>query len=164
MEITRPMDAAKKSVMDLFAKPIDLLTLCRREMDRQILSYDDKVRAEAAAEQRRINEANERETARLAKLAEKAEARGDDAKAEEFRDRASAQVSPVVQAQTVQRAGTSFVETWDFEVTDASKIKPEFLKPDDVKIGKAVRSLHKDAQAIIGEGVRIFSNRGIRGS
>lgn len=162
MERTRPLDGVKKLLMADYARPIDLLTLCRRELDRQILAYDDKVRAEAREKQRLENEAAAKETARLSKLAEKAEARGDEEKAESFRDRASSQVAPIVQAQTVQAAGTSFIETWSFEVLDPKEVKEDFLTPDLVKIGKAVRSLHLDAQAIVGKGVRIFSNRGIQ--
>lgn len=160
-ERTRPLEAVKKQLIEDYARPIDLLILCRRELDRQILGYDNAQRAIAREAQRKIDEANEKETRRLAKLAEKAEARGDEDKAEEFRDRASSQVAAVVQPQVVQAAGTSFIETWSFEITDAAQVKPEFLTPDLVKIGKAVRSLHKDAEAIVGKGVRIFSNRGI---
>lgn len=161
-ERTRPLDAVKKQLIEDYARPIDLLILCRRELDRQILAYDDQQRAIARAAQRKIDEENEREQRRLAKLAEKAEARGDEEKAESFRDRASSQVAAVVQPQVVQAAGTSFVETWSFEITDAKQVAPEFMEPDLVKIGKAVRSLHLDAQEIVGKGVRIFSNRGIQ--
>lgn len=161
-ERTRPLDGVKKLLMADYARPIDLLTLCRRHLDREILAYDDKVRADARAAQRLIDEANEKEIRRLAKLAEKAEARGDEDKAESFRDRASSQVAPVVQPQVVQAAGTSFIETWSFEITDAAQVAREYLEPDLVKIGKIVRSLHLDAQAVVGKGVRIFSNRGIQ--
>ncbi len=46
----------------------------------------------------------------------------------------------------------------DFEIVDASAISREFLKPDEVAIRKAVRSLGFDAERVVG-GIRVYKKR-----
>lgn len=162
MKITRPMDDAKKQIMALFSKPIDILTLCRNDLTRKIIGFDDHQRAIAAEKQRRLDEAAEAEKRRLAKLAEKAQARGDIEKADAFRDRESMTVAPVVQSESTTAAGTSFIERWGFEVVNPMEVNPRCMMPDEVAIGKIVRSMGDKAQDIVGPGVRIFKTRSIQ--
>ncbi len=53
-------------------------------------------------------------------------------------------------AELTKAQGISTRTTYEFEVSDISKLKPEFLMPDLTKIGKLVRSLGKEAEPIIG--------------
>jgi hypothetical protein len=46
--------------------------------------------------------------------------------------------------------GTNFRTAWEFEVKDWTKLKPEFIKVDEVAIGKIVRSMHKAAEQLCG--------------
>lgn len=164
LDITRDLDNAKKKIIALY-QPVDtLLDRLIQDGDRKIIAYDEKVRAEAKEKQRKLDEEAEQLRQRDLKLAQKAEARGDEGKAEEFRDRAETRVAPVVQVQSAPLAGRSFTETWDYEMLDESKLAREFLMPDHNKIGRTVRSLHKDAEGHIGPGsIKITSNRSVRG-
>jgi hypothetical protein len=50
-------------------------------------------------------------------------------------------------------------------VQDWTKLKPEFIKVDDVAIGKIVRSMHKAAETVCGEkgAIRVWSEQRIKG-
>lgn len=48
--------------------------------------------------------------------------------------------------------GLSFRESFDYEIVDASKIKPGYLIPNEKLIGATVRDRGRDAIAMIGEG------------
>lgn len=162
LAITRPLDTSKKLIMDLFQGPIDMLTLCLRQADRQILSFDDQQRAEARALQERAERAAQAVRDRLEKLRQKAEDRGDLRKADDFANRQASTVAPVVEIESPLAGGTSIPTTWTFEITDPKRIKPSFMTPDLAKIGKAVRSMHHDAKELIGDGIKIIERRGVR--
>ena len=66
--------------------------------------------------------------------------------------------APVVQAEAPKVAGVSSRKAWKFEIVDASKVNPLFLMPDTVKIGRQVTALGRDAQDVVGEGVRIYED------
>jgi hypothetical protein len=52
--------------------------------------------------------------------------------------------------------GVSTRENWKAEVVDPGRVAPAFMVPDKTKISKTVRAMGKDAQAVVGEGVRIW--------
>lgn len=158
---TRPLDAVKAIIMSWFAGPIRDREEARDHLDVQILAFDKKSEEEAAAAQAILDAAAEKERARLEGLATKATARGDTAKANQFLDRADVVVAPMARSVAVRSTGSSIVKRWTFEVTDASKVNALFLTPDLVKIGKQVVALGKDAQSVVGEGVRIFQTSGV---
>jgi hypothetical protein len=160
LEITRKIDAAKSAIMDLFRPTIDLLTLSRKGLTDKIIAFNERQEAIAREAQRKLDAAAEAEKRRLAKLAEKAEARGDADKADQFRDRASMAVAPIAQAKIAQAQGTVFVDRWDFEIKDPAQVL--MLMPDEVRIGRAVRAMGLDAQALVGPGVRIFKTQSIQ--
>jgi len=58
-------------------------------------------------------------------------------------------------------SGIGNVSTWDFEVTDESKIKAEFMVPDLVRIRKVVRTMHYDAERVVG-GIKVKEKKGLR--
>lgn len=85
--ITKPLDDAKKQVMDLFRQPLELLDQAEGLLKRSMLTYQseqDRIRRE---EQRKLEEAAAKERARLAAEAAAAEAAAR-AKAEEQRRKA----------------------------------------------------------------------------
>jgi hypothetical protein len=161
MDITRPMDEAKKRVMDLFRAPVETLERALRIFDRKILDWDEAQQAERDRLQRQADADAETERQRLLAISDKAAEKGQDRKAETFQDRAQAVVAPTIQTDAPRAAGTSIRKTWDFEVTDASKVTRPFCKPDEVKIGKTIRAMGKEAQELVGSGVRIFEQRSV---
>jgi len=58
--------------------------------------------------------------------------------------------------------GTYTVDVWKYEIVDKRKINPEFLIADEKTIGQVVRSMKDRAQAIVGEGVRVYSEKDVR--
>lgn len=164
--ITRKLDSAKKDIMDLFDKPIVILQLIVKDISRKVIAYDDQVRAAAAEAQRKLDAEAEAQRQRDLKLADKAAARGDDEKAAQFIERAEMRVAPVVEHGHTPLKGRAFVESYDYEMLDESKLKREYLMPDSNKIGRLVRSLRnkKAAQEAVGEGaIRVTSSKDVRG-
>ena len=134
----------------------------RRRLQEIADAAQRKAEAEAAEKRRLAEEAagagRAEEAAKLQAQAARVEERAAD-KAEDFNSRAAAVVAPIIQSEAVKAQGTSLRENWVFEITDASKINPQFLMPDEVKIGKLVKSMKADAAALIGPGVRVFAEK-----
>jgi hypothetical protein len=58
--------------------------------------------------------------------------------------------------------GTYTTKVWKYEIIDKQKINPEFLIPDEKAIGATVRSMKERAQAVLGDGVRVYSDIDVR--
>jgi hypothetical protein len=152
LTITRPMDDAKKLVMQLFDKPVSVLARALGIFDSKIIAWEkeqDRLRREA---QRKLDERAAAERTRLQAIADNANAKGQTAKAETFEARAQQVVAPVVQSENARVPGLSLPKRWTFTIIDPKRIKPTFLVPDTIAIGKLVRSLGPKAIDLIGEG------------
>jgi len=124
----------------------------------------ERMRREAA--QKAQQEAYEREQARLMEEARQAAQTGNAAAAEEILEEAvNLEVAPVVLPSTVPTiSGTSFRTAWEWELKDFTKLKPEFVRIDDTAIGKIVRSMHKSAETLVGDGaIRVWDKQIIVG-
>ncbi len=137
----------------------------RRERERaEAAAHAARVKAEAEAAELRAKaeaEAAAGRTAEAAKLTARAEQKIDRAedKAAALEVQAATTVAPVIQRESPKVVGLSTREVWTFEIIDASKINPAFLMVDEKKIAAQVRALKQDAAAIIGAGVRVYSER-----
>lgn len=136
-------------------KERERLEAIAREAERKAREKADAERkaAEEAAAAGRAEEA--------AKLREKAQATEQKAaeKAALFDERAATVVAPVIQREAPRVAGLQMREVWEFTIVDPKKINAEFMTPDEKKIGQLVRNMKGDAQAILGEGVRVTSRK-----
>lgn len=110
---------------------------------------------EEAAAKRLKDEAEQRERERQAAAVAATAA----AKADKFEERAATTVAQVVAPAMGKTAGVSMRDNWTFEIKDPKKINPEFMMPDEIKIGRLVKSLQADAAALLGDGVRVYSER-----
>jgi hypothetical protein len=191
LALTRPIDAAKKVIMDFFAGPISAFERAKIALDRKIIGHENEQEEIRKAEQRRLDKiaADEQqrlraiadETKRKAeadaaakrKAAEAAAAAGRQAeadrlnaqaarveekaadKADVYQDRAAAVVAHVAQADTARIEGTLFRETPEYEIIDPSRINAPFMTPDEVKIGRVVRSLGLEAVSVVGGGLKV---------
>jgi hypothetical protein len=134
LSITRPMDAAKKAVMDLFAKPLDTLQQADKVLRGSMLTWkraeDERIareRAAAEAAARAERERIERERREAEERAAALAAQGDAeaaaqaaAEADAAADAAAlAEVAPplVVEARTAA-VGISGRKVWKAEVVD----------------------------------------------
>lgn len=64
-------------------------------------------------------------------------------------------IAPIKIKKVIPKTGVSIKRTFDFEIIDATKIKGEFMVPDEAKIRALVKSLGKNAESYIG-GIRVF--------
>jgi hypothetical protein len=161
--ITKPLDDAKKAVMDLFRGPLDLLTRAEGILKGKMLTYQQE-------EQRKANEARiaaeraaQAERDRLAAEAAKLEAAG--RAGEAVVQRAVAEMivaaAPAV-AEAPKVAGVSTRTSVDFEVVDLLQLvqhiakHPELINlvvEDSVKLRAYVRGLGMACQL---PGVKVF--------
>jgi hypothetical protein len=142
--------------------------IARKEQQRlQGIADEAKRKADAEAEQlRKDSEAaaaagRAEEAAKLASKATRVEEKAAD-KADVFESRAAAVVAPIAVADTARIGGTSFREYPEFVILDPARIKPEFMMPDEVKIGRVVRSLGKAAVDVVGAGgIKVEMRKGL---
>jgi len=146
LAITRPMDAAKKAVMDLFNEPLKQAEAIKTHLDAEIKGYmaeQERIRRE---EEARIREQQRKEQERLERLQREAEERArlaaekgnaakaaaDMAKAEAFAQRAEvAQMSPLVVAPVEVPKGLQTRSIWKHRVVDAAQVPREYLMVND---------------------------------
>jgi len=132
LDITRPMDAAKKSVMDLFAAPLNALQAAEGALKTAISRYQLKRQQEIAEQQRKLNEAAERERLERERIAEEHRRKAEAADTEAARDRyeklAAAQeakavnIAPPVLAAPEKADGVSMRDNWTAEVFDIREV------------------------------------------
>jgi DNA repair exonuclease SbcCD ATPase subunit len=70
LSITRPMDEAKKRIMDLFKSPIDVLEKAEKTIEKAMLDYQAEKRRIAQEQQRQLEEAARQEQQRLQQIAD----------------------------------------------------------------------------------------------
>ncbi len=89
LALTRPIDAAKKVIVDFFAGPIAKFTEARDQIDAKVISYQDEQEELRRAEQRRLDKIAEDERKRLQAIADEARRKAE-AEAEQLRKDAEA--------------------------------------------------------------------------
>lgn len=151
--MTRPLDAAKKAIMDFFRGPEEKLARAEAGIKRAMLTYsqaEEKKRREAQA---RAEEAARKERERLEAQAAKAAAAGKVEKAAILEQAAAATVAPIAVPEPAKVAGVSMREVWKFEVVDPAAVPREFLVVDEKKIGAIVKALKGDTNIA---GIRVY--------
>ena len=143
LELTRPLDASKKAIMDLFRGPLGQLEEAGIRIRKGMQRYNDareeaarKERALQAAEARRLSQ--EAEAKRLAEM-EEALSRGDDAAAEAIVEAPPVSIAapaPIPEPPKVRGATTRTV--WCFKVIDPGIVPLVYLSVDTNKIQTAI--------------------------
>lgn len=116
--ITAPMDASKKSVMELFSKPTEVLKQAETAIKTAILTYQTEQQRIAAAAQRAADAAAEAERLRMQAAAAIAEDAGDVDTAVAIQSASQMMVANVPIAAPRKVAGISTTVRWSAEVTD----------------------------------------------
>lgn len=144
-KITQPMYDAQKAANTFFKQFTDRLALAEKNIKAGLLKYSDEKEAEQREAQRIANEKAEKERQRLAKLAEKAEDRGDKAKADQFEERAASTfAAPIEPVSAPKVSGISTKEVWEYEITDLSKVPDAYKMIDEKKLRGVVRAMKGD--------------------
>jgi hypothetical protein len=159
--LTRPLDESKRRIMDFFRVPLDRYNSARSVIQTKMMDYRAEERRKAEAARVAAERAAQAERERLEEQARIEAERGNTAKAIKLAERAETTVAAIVAPAIPKVSGIVARELWRFEIVDESKIPREFLMPDERKIGALVRALKGDAQAILGQGVRVFSEESI---
>jgi hypothetical protein len=171
LAITRPIDAAKKAVMDFFREPEQFLADAERIIKRGVLAYQDEQDRKAREEQRRLEEIARKEQEKLQRQAEKRaerqEAKGNADRAEEIRAAVPVISTPIVVPQPTKVAGIAVRETWSAEVTDIKALcravadgaaPANLVEPNMKVLNTLARSLKAEMRF---PGVRAVSEKGL---
>lgn len=148
--MTKPIDEAKEAVMTFFRAPTAFLADAEAKIKRAMLGYQAALERERQLEERRLRAITDKEAERLRRMAEKADAKGHEGKAELLREQADTLPVPIVAMPRPEAQGISTREIWSGEVTDkleliravAAGVAPEGLVMVDMKVlGQMARSL-----------------------
>lgn len=148
-EKKKQAEAERKEVQQNIKYFTDQLERAEKIVKRQMSEYlaeQERKRREAEAKRRK-----EEEEVRLAQ----AEETGD----ERYLD---TPVAPKKEPAPPKAEGTYTVEVWKYEITNKAKINPDYLQPNEKAIGALVRSMKGEAQAVLGEGVKVYSEKEVR--
>lgn len=154
--ITKPMDVAKKAVMDLFRDPAEWLANAERTIKAAMVTYQNELDRLAREERARAEQAAREEQDRLAAASVQAAERGDMERTDDLQARAEAVQPVAIIREAPKVAGISFREVWKFEITDAAAIPREYLLVDESKIRRVVQAMKADTKI---PGVRVFSDK-----
>lgn len=158
MSMTRPLDEAKKRIMDLFRKTLDVLTNAENTLKRGILVYQQEQERIRRQQEAKLQAEAEKKRQEALKKAEQARTEGKDVKAEKYEEKAAQTVAPILASNVEKVSGISTKKIWKFEVIDEMSIPREYLIPDLTKIGKIVRAA---GETIKIAGIRIYAEETI---
>jgi hypothetical protein len=167
LSITRPMDAAKKKVMELFQPAVDRLAQAETTIKAAVLTYSQAQRCLQAEAQARLDAEAERERVHLLKQAETHEEAGKDGRAETLRERAETVVAPTVAPAEVPSGAVHVKVTWHAEVTDLQALAGayaegqravELILPNMPVLNDLARTLKGDLTI---PGVKAVSEEGV---
>lgn len=153
---TKPIDDLKKSIMDYFRRGDEALGGARLALAQQTQAWTFKQRDIQREQQRKANEAAEKERRRLDALAVKAEAAGNIDRAIAHSERAAMVQAPIISTAAPKAEGVSTRTYWHFEVTDPMALLPLYLLPNEPMIQKLVDALHENAPQSL-PGIRVWS-------
>lgn len=145
--MTRPLDDAKKRIMDFFNKPLSFLTEAESLIKRSMLTYDREQERKRKEEEDRLRAAARAEQERLQKEAEeKASQLAAEGKTEQAIEAAVVPVVPLptVHVEQPKVAGISRRQNWKARIVDQMKVPRQFLTVDE-------KALNAYAKATKGE-------------
>lgn len=162
LSLTRPLDDSKKSIMALFAVPLEKLELLEGRLKGAILAYEaaqaERRLREQAEENERARRLEEAQKQRLLDEADRALVNGDLGRASEMIAKAEvAHVDPINVA-TQHRAGTSIQSAWKWRIKDESKIPARFWILDEKKLNAVVRAEKKSCEI---PGIEVYEEKGL---
>lgn len=157
--MTKPLNESLKRINDFFRKPADALAAIERRIKGALGAFYEEQQRLARVEQAKADEKARKDRLALEAKARAAQDAGKVEKAAALEQRAAAVVAPIITREPAKVPGLQMRDAWKFEITDPSKINAAFLMPDEKKIRAQVQALKGDAAAIIGEGVRVWSEK-----
>ena len=133
-EITKPLDEAKKSVMNLFNNPLSLLEKAESFIKSKMIGYTAEVERKAREEQIRLQKLADAEAAKQKKILDekiaRAEASGREERVQELLQKKEEIIPifvPVVAPKIETPKGMSYRDNWTAEVFDINSVPREYL-------------------------------------
>jgi len=162
-EITRPIDTAKKAVMDLFRQPLEMLSKAESKVKSLMIGYTNEQERLAEEERKRLQKIADKEAERQKKLMdakiERAKASGKEEKAEIFeieKENIIPIAAPVVAPAIETPKGVSYREKFTAEVIDFKILPDEYKLPNQSALDKIVQATKGSLQI---PGVKIHSQK-----
>lgn len=145
--ITKPMDAAKDAVMDVYKPKLDLLKTTENSIKKMMVDYDTEQERKAAQQQRELQELANKEAERQKKLLdakiERAEASGKTGKVEELQTKKEEIIPafvPVI-APTISTPKTvSYKMKWTAKVIDEKIVPREYMTVNQSALDKVAQA------------------------
>jgi hypothetical protein len=138
--ITRPLDDAKKGVMDLFRIPTEILSSSEYMVKSKMLQYQHKQEEWRIKEESRLRKEADDEREKLLKKAQKLENQGYAEKAEEIKQQAAEVVAPPSIQLTIAPVGISTRVIWKARIIDANLVPRTYLIPDENMLNSMARA------------------------
>lgn len=169
-EITKPIDEAKKNVMELFRTPLVLLEKAENTLKRLMIDYTTRKEKEAKEEQLRLQKiaekAAEDEKKKLEAKIERAKASGKEEKAELLEEQKENIVPvsvPVIAPQIETPKGVSYKDNWTAVITDPNLVPREWCVPDEKALNAFAKSTKgtKQVPGVEFKCEKIISSRGL---
>ncbi len=166
LSITKPMDAAKKRVMEVFQPAVERLGQAEATLKKAVLTYTQERARKLRDEQAQLEVAAEREREHLRKEAELQRKAGHEVRAEASEQLAENLAAPATEAP-VSTAGVHVRTTWRAEVVDMAALAKacadgsaslELIEPNMLALNVRARE-QKERLAI--PGVRAVSEQGV---
>ena len=151
-EITKPLDDAKKSIMDLFRGPTDTIEKARNTAKAKITQYANMQERIAREERRKAEEKARAEAEKARKKVEEYAEKGREDKAEEWANKAEEREAAPIDAppEKTKVSGVAMRTYYEAQVTNL----PDFLKA--VAEGKVPPSCVKIEQGALNKFVAQF--------
>jgi hypothetical protein len=148
--ITKPLDDAKKAVMNMFRTPLERLKNAENITKASMLTYTREQEAKRVAEEARLQEIARKEREKIERAAERAAKAGKEEKAEALEAIAEAVPVPVVAEATPKVAGQSVRNTYHAQVTDKMALIKAVAegKAPDVLLEPNMTALNGQARAL----------------
>jgi hypothetical protein len=167
LSITRPMDAAKKRVLEVFQPAVDRLASAERTIKGAMLTYTQEQERQRREAQAKFDADAERERRDLLRQAEAHRETGRAGRAETLEERAETVQAPTVALAEAPSGAVHIRTTWHAEVSDFRALvkacaKGEhsltYLQPNMGILNGLARSLHGRPPIA---GVKVVSEEGI---
>ena len=148
-----PLNTAVKVINGWFKTPAEKLTNAVARVDSLTIAYDDEQQRRAQEEQARLNAKAEKERLAAEAKAKEFADKGKTGKQDEWLEKASTIVAPVVEAAVPKVGGQGIRIQWYGEVVDFKALPDEYKLPNMSAIDKVAGAL-KDKTAIAGVVIR----------
>jgi len=158
--ITKPMDEAKKQVMELFKPATEYLENAELRVKTALLNYGELLEKKRKEAEALLQEQARKEAEKLASRADKAEATGKTEKADMLRQQAQeAVIPPKVDFSAPKISGIGRAKIFKFIIERPDEVERQYCCPDEQKIRRIISATEGKIEI---KGIKIWQENTIR--